>query len=261
MHSLPVYTANKRKGNIGEALAQYIFSKFCLVHKIDGSNDLGNDFICELIRDQHPTNLLFYVQVKYTNNPPRIKEETKEYWKSSPIPVYIFWIKDKKPPVIFDPDLFRKAKTYYKRLTPLLHNESKHKNEKFKPYKEIDFKRDLIVDYVRTQYKEGFTPIIEPRAFLNIDEKLQTDLPQYAFYIRDVIPEYSEDILSKGWANLFSLAVILYKKGDRENLELAHHLIDLAITLYKKERGEDDSRIYNSMVEYEIDIADLLNRS
>src|SRR5687768_7189459 len=118
---LPRYTDLKRKGNTGEALAQYIFSKFCLVHKIDGSNDIGNDFICELIKNQYPTNLLFYIQIKYTDRAPRIRKETLEYWKGSPIPVYLFWIKDNIPPGAFSNDALGKSYISYKRYTPILH--------------------------------------------------------------------------------------------------------------------------------------------
>lgn len=59
MTKLPTYPKRKMKGNIGEALAQYVLSNFCLVHKIDGSSDVGNNLVCELIKDEHPTNLLF----------------------------------------------------------------------------------------------------------------------------------------------------------------------------------------------------------
>ena len=155
------------KGNIGEALVQYLLSHFCLVHKIDGSSDVGNDFICELIKENYPTNLLFYVQVKFWKSAPTPSPTTIEYWKGSPIPVYLFWIKGDPPSSFLNGDLlnFRNSEKYYKRMTPKLHRPEKHKNEKFKKFSEKEFKRDLIVDYARTQYQRGFLPVIEPRDF------------------------------------------------------------------------------------------------
>lgn len=237
MPMLPRYTKNKMKGNIGEALVQYILSKFCLVHNIDGSNDVGNDFICELIKDEYPTNLLFYVQVKYTQTEPRIKNETLEYWKGSPIPVYIFWIKDIDPGSAkkMDLDLLKHLKEsyfVYKRMTPILHGKST--NEEYKMYHPLDFKRDLMIDYARTQYFLGYTPMIQPRAFFNIDEKIQIGLDQYALYISDLIPMYSREILQNGWANLVSLAVTLVGTNQQEDLVSAKLLIGQAERLAEK---------------------------
>lgn len=226
-NNFPKYTYQKQKGNIGEAIVQYLLSGFCLVHKIDGSNDIGNDFICELIRDQSPTNLLFYVQVKYTNKKPVIKKETLEYWKLSPLPVYLFWVKDDslKGNSAFPAEYFNRCQKKYKRYTPFLHNERRHQNEDFKLFNKEDFLRDLIVDYTRTQYKKGFTPIIKPRDFLTLEDKLEIGFGQYKLLINDVIPEYSDEIIKGGWANLFSLAISLYKNGRPEDKKLSLSLL------------------------------------
>ncbi|MBI5356656.1 DUF4365 domain-containing protein [Candidatus Collierbacteria bacterium] len=226
--NLPAYPKRKMKGNIGEALAQYVLSKFCLVHKIDGSNDIGNDLICELIRDESPTNLLFYVQVKYSNKNPQIRKETLEYWKDSPVPVYLFWIKDKNPTPIYSSDNFSELEKYYKRYTPILHNPQKHSSEKFKLYEELQFKRDLIIDYSRTQFFKGYAPIIEPRDFLNMNEKMKLEFRQYVFYIKDVIPEYSKQILSQSWLHIFTSAVLLFLRGDIQSLQQAKGSIAMA---------------------------------
>ena len=149
MSNLPKYTKEKMKGNIGEALVQYLLSHFCLVHKIDGSSDVGNDFICELIKENYPANLLFYVQVKFCKSPPSSSPSTIEYWKGSPIPVYLFWVKGDLPISFLNGDLmnFRNSEKYYKRMTPKLHRPDKHKREQFKKFTEKSFKRESC-DYI-----------------------------------------------------------------------------------------------------------------
>ena len=241
VNKLPKYTKNKMKGNIGEAAVQYLLSNFSLVHKIDGSNDVGNDFICELIRDQYPTNLLFYVQVKYTQAPPRVRPETHQYWKGSPIPVYLFWLKDNDrstPRGHFDLErIVRRSK--YKRCTPFLHNNKNQGTEDFKDFTKRDFLRDLLIDYSRTQYAKGFTPILKPRDFLPIEDKIDIGLPLHQLHIQDVIPEYSNQIIAGGWANMFSLAVALREKGGVENLKLAKEIIKVAQSLISAKDRRD----------------------
>jgi len=225
MPTFPKYTEQKRKGNIGEAFVQYILSNFCLVHKIDGSYDIGNDFICELIKGNYPTNLLFYVQVKYGKDKPNIEPKTKNYWKSSPIPVYVFWVRPKRNsiPPIKD---FSELELSYQRWTPVLHHPGKHKDERFKPFKPMDFYRDLFVDYVRTQYAKGSTRTIRPGDFLEIDWPFGGY--RYVFYTKDLIPEYSREILSHTWTNLFTTAILLLRKGGKRNLREAKEMITLA---------------------------------
>ncbi len=252
MSQLPKYTKEKMKGNIGEALVQYILSRFCLVHKIDGSSDIGNDFICELIKDQFPTNLLFYIQVKYTKRKPKIKKTTLEYWKTSPIPVYLFWIKKVKLiPIPIDRQPFLVLEKYYKRFTPLLHEKKSQSSENFKPFNEFTFRRDLIVDYIRTQYEKGATPIIKPRDFLSLDDKLRIGFGPYKLFIGDVIPKYSKQILSLSWVNMFSAATLLFRKRGRDNLALALDIIKNAKRLCSREDRETFSIIYHKMTEYE----------
>jgi len=230
MTVLPEYTKNKMKGNIGEALVQYLLSHFCLVHKIDGSNDVGNDFICELIKDRYPTNLLFYVQVKFSRTKPRIKPATLEYWKGSPIPVYIFWIRG-DPPTSFlqgSPLNLDSLEKKYIRMTPKLHNATKHRQEEYKVFTEENFKRDLVVDYARTQYQQGLVPLVEPRDFLTLDEKQVLRFPQYQLLIKDVIPEYKQNILRRGWVQPLVIASLLLDE-DR-NLE-TRVIVEYSITL------------------------------
>ncbi len=248
--NLPKYTAEKQKGNIGEALVQFLLSDFCLVHKIDGSNDVGNDFICELIRDQSPTNLLFYVQVKNTKIKPRIKKATREYWKTSPIPVYVFWIKNNSlsSGSIISHNYFGNAQKMYKRYTPVIHNEVKHKTEDYKFFKKKDFLRDLIVDYARTQYKKGFTPIVKPRDFLTLEHKMEIGFPQYKLLIQNVIPEYKDEIIKGGWANLLSLAVSLDENNNVEDKRLVRELLVLSKELLNKDEQMMNEQVFHNLI-------------
>lgn len=215
------------KGNIGEALVQYLLSHFCLVHKIDGGNDVGNDFICELIKEEYPTNLLFYVQVKFYKTEPSPAPATLEYWKGSPIPVYLFWVKGDPPSSFTDRFDFDSSGKFYKRMTPKLQGVSKR--EKFKPFSEREFKRDLLVDYARVQYAKGFLPIIEPRDFLAIDQKIDLGLPQYWLMVKDVIPDYKDKILQRSWVQPFVTANLLSRfGGGLKQLLLAEELIKIA---------------------------------
>lgn len=253
MSNLPKYTREKMKGNIGEALAQYLLSHFCLVHKIDGSSDVGNDFVCELIKENYPTNLLFYVQVKFCKSAPTPSPTTIEYWKGSPIPVYLFWVKGDPPSSFLDGDLinFRNSEKYYKRMTPKLHRPEKHKKEKFKKFSEKEFKKDLIVDYARTQYQRGFLPVIEPRDFLTLDEKQVLGFPKYQLLIKDVIPEYKDQILKRSWVQPFVTANLLSRFDQGiEPLQIALRLIQVAQELLIRSDDRDKAG-YSWMIEAE----------
>lgn len=226
------------KGNIGEALVQYLLSHFCLVHKIDGSNDVGNDFICELIKEEYPTNLLFYVQVKFCKTTPSPSPTTLEYWKGSPIPVYLFWVKGDPPNSFTRAFDFDTSEKFYKRMTPKLQGVSKR--EKFKPFTEREFKRDLLVDYARVQHSKVFLPIIEPRDFLAIDQKIELGLPQYWFMVKDVIPDYKRKILQRSWVQPFVTANLLSRfGGGLKQLLLAEELIRIAQKLLMESEDKD----------------------
>lgn len=251
MSELPKYTKNKKQGNIGEALVQYILSDFCLVHKIDGSNDIGNDFICELIKDESPTNLLFYVQVKYTKRKPRIKDETLEYWKTSPIPVYLFWIKDKKLDSNYDNKKcdFKNFEKKYSQCTPVVHESTFANNDilkkvsfNFKNFEKRSFLKDLISDYCRTQYQKGSTPVVEPRDFLTLQDKLDLEVPRYQLLVDEVIPEYKKIIIKNGWANLLSIAISLNAE-DYQNKQVIKNILELSKILLEKDyRDNSDYR-------------------
>lgn len=259
MSNLPKYTINKKNGNIAEALIQTELSKFCLVHKIDGSNDIGNDFICELIRDKSPTNLLFYIQVKFTSTEkkPNIRQETKDYWKGSPIPVFVFWVKETQPiglrSLVYEPT----TKIFYKRFTPIVHGKTNIRKEKYKEYERRLFMSDLIIDYMRTQYIKGFTPMLDVRDYLGLDDKLFTVLPRYFLPTKDVILEYRDQIKSKSWTTIFSLAKILSIEDNKESLELALGFIEKAILLYEKYTEDDEYNFsfVNMMVSCKSDIS------
>lgn len=254
---LPKYTKNKKQGNIGEALVQYLLSDFCLVHKIDGSNDIGNDFICELIKDESPTNLLFYVQVKYTKRKPIIKKETLEYWRTSPIPVYLFWIKDKKMPSGQNDDdkkwNFNNFEKKYSQCTPIAHkpiisdnNTLKKDIFSFKNFEKKSFLKDLISDYCRTQYQKGSTPVVEPRDFLTLQDKLDLEVPRYQLLVDKIIPEYKDSIIKNSWANLLSIAIALIANNYHDK-DMVERILQLSNTLLEQDNRDNSS--YRDVIE------------
>ncbi len=241
MSNLPQYTENKRKGNIGEAFVQCILSSFCLVHKIDSSQDLGNDFICELTKGKYPSNILFYVQVKYWNTEPKdsdIKDKI-EYWEGSPIPTYLFWI-DAENSISFDKinSLDPKKeieRLKYKRYTPIAHGNNQPKNLRFKPFRKREFLRDIMVDYARCLYKRGMSTVINKNDFTELD-KAELPLGEICLFVDDVIPdEYKDEFIRNSWTNLLATAKSLYvsKPDNREYLQLALEHVQLANKMIK----------------------------
>lgn len=240
MKKTPSYTDEKRRGNIGEAFVQYILSSFCLIHKIDGSQDLGNDFICELTKGEFPTNILFYVQVKYWKNKPQDSQiaKTIEYWKSSSIPVYLFWVKDSKklPELnanIFDPEITIPL-LRYKRYTPIVHKNKEEKMKHFCQFTRRQFLRDLMVDYARCLYKRGMTTVIEKRDFTEL-ERANIKLGDNCLFVGDVIPnEYKNEIIDNSWTNLLATASSLAVSSSKVDLELASKNLQLAKEMFSR---------------------------
>ncbi|MDD5651047.1 MAG: DUF4365 domain-containing protein [Candidatus Nanoarchaeia archaeon] len=225
---MPKYTDNKRKGNIGEAFIQYILSNFCLVHKIDGGQDLGNDFVCELIKKEYPTNILFYIQVKYWDKEPKDKdvEDKFEYWKSSQIPVYLFWIDSRDILQLnFHDNSMQKVK--YKRYTPITHGSTEDKFKKFESFSKINFLRDLMVDYARCLYIRGLSTVI-----IRNDFSEEIKLANNCFFVNDLIKnEYKDKFIKNSWTNLLAAAKSLHasKQNDKKYLELDKKYLELAL--------------------------------
>jgi len=239
MPRTPSYTEKKRKGNIGEIFAQYVLSSFCLVHKIDGSQDLGNDFICELTKGDSPTNILFYVQVKYWKGEPHDKDikKTIEYWKSSSIPVYLFWVKDNDKLPELNANTLKPEISVpllkYKRYTPIVHKNKEPEIKNFSPFTRRQFLRDLMVDYARCLYKRGMTTVIEKGDFTELD-KADVPLGNNCLFVGDVIPnEYKNEIIDNSWTNLLATASSLAASSSHKlSLELAFKNIQLAREMF-----------------------------
>lgn len=64
MTKLPKRTKSQKKGISAAALLNSVFTKFCNVIPVPQECDLGIDFICELMQEDHPTGKLFNVQCK-----------------------------------------------------------------------------------------------------------------------------------------------------------------------------------------------------
>ncbi|MBN2100432.1 DUF4365 domain-containing protein [Candidatus Dojkabacteria bacterium] len=236
---LSKYAINKQKGNIGEAFVQFFLSRFALVHKVDGGNDLGNDFFCELFLEEYPTNILFYVQVKLWCSEPRVKESTKDYWRKAQIPVYLFWVKcagKEFDDIVLDDALDEASWVVkYKRMTAELHKE---KAEGFEDFDLLKFKRDLMIDYARSMFIRGFTPVFDAGMFFTEKERSNLDLARFQNPARSLIKEdqYVETVLDESWSHFISVAHLLhrmYKELKKEEyLKGAEDCINLAETLY-----------------------------
>lgn len=180
------YLRSKQIGNKGEAFFESLISEYAIAHKIDGSKDVGLDFLCEWVHGEKPTQLLFGVQIKTRTNQSiklikarnnrnllpvyksnlTIKKETLNYWKGFNFPVFLFLINIK------DKDI----NCFYKRYTPILHGIETENEALF--YKVDDknkflafihtenfcggFCRDLFFDHLRCQHNKGMLSGIDP---------------------------------------------------------------------------------------------------
>lgn len=143
----------------GEGFFLSLLSKYVILHKVEGGNDIGIDYFCEWINlnNSESTNALFAVQLKttrinkvilkekgkdsrYSNLPlyeikrknkqnksignfdNSIKPETIEYWRGFEIPVYLFVV------VL---DYQEDSLLFYKRYTPILHDSKENKHGDF----------------------------------------------------------------------------------------------------------------------------------
>lgn len=219
---------------MGEAFVESALSEYAIVHKIDGSKDLGLDMLCEWVKDESPTHMLFGIQVKTmrklikteikTNGANflkgyrkhiSIKEKTLNYWKGFDFPIFVFLVTVSK-----DMD---KA-LYYKRYTPILHEKVKPKDEpfylalsdtKFQAYvpgtknwpRTGGFCRDLFFDSLRCQHSKGLLSGVDPKS-LGLE-----GWPKKALY-RGVYDQYIDKILT---------TLNEYKKYEKYLIEAKNH--------------------------------------
>lgn len=61
---LPVYSLNKKKGNLAADYLKLSISNFAVVNIIDESVDLGIDMRAELLKETSPIGLFFNIQSK-----------------------------------------------------------------------------------------------------------------------------------------------------------------------------------------------------
>lgn len=64
MTKLPKRTKSQRIGASAADLFSSVFAEFCNVIPVPQDRDLGIDFICEVMRGEHPTGKLFNIQCK-----------------------------------------------------------------------------------------------------------------------------------------------------------------------------------------------------
>lgn len=226
--TLPTILESHRVGNRGEAFLEFIMSKHCLMHRIVGYKDVGIDYICEWLKGNIPSRILFGIQVKTSERkdikligkgknkglnelerflikplPFTIKPETFAYWEGLEIPLYLF-------------SIIRNSENnfngYYLRLTPILHKKNNNKNKLeeikkgvfFKANKNSDFidlvkkkkmsggfVRDLFIDSVRCSYQNGNISYRNPKDF-GLD-----NWPKDIVIFPDVLGEANTDYIKK----------------------------------------------------------------
>lgn len=94
MTKLPKRTNSQRIGQSAAELLKSVFTKFCIVIPIPQEVDLGIDFICEIMQEDHPTGKLFNIQCKGT-------EEAEVKGNSITFPIAVttlnYWLIQKNP--------------------------------------------------------------------------------------------------------------------------------------------------------------------
>jgi hypothetical protein len=185
------YIKNVQIGNKGEAFIESLFSDYAIVHKFEGSKDIGLDFLCEWVYEEKP-KIMFGIQVKTTGSIDNfiekgkisrlnfleefensqipsfesIPETTLNYWKSFDFPIFVFR-------VLLTED---KTLAFYKRYTTIVHGIDKEKtlpfylaNEgtKLKAYipkeRTWGFCRDLFFDHLKCQHYKGMLSGVNPK--------------------------------------------------------------------------------------------------
>ncbi|OGC46870.1 hypothetical protein A2713_00040 [candidate division WWE3 bacterium RIFCSPHIGHO2_01_FULL_35_17] len=180
---MSLFLKSKQKGNKGEALVESALSEYAIVHRVNGSNDIGLDMLCEWVTGEKPTQLMFGIQVKTLKKNLKdlqhkselnwlpeykgtvsINKKTLNYWRGLDFPVFVFFV-----------DL-EKSRIYYKRYTSILHDLKSHieepfylvaENNQFKAYVQgkthtWGFCRDLFFDHLRCQHNKGNLSGVDP---------------------------------------------------------------------------------------------------
>lgn len=97
MSKLPRRTKSQRIGTSAADLLSSVFAKFCNIIPVPQDKDLGIDFICEVMQEEHPTGKLFNVQCKGKEEAEAkgnlitvsIKVTTLNYWLLQPNPTFL----------------------------------------------------------------------------------------------------------------------------------------------------------------------------
>lgn len=206
------YTETARRGIKGEAFFELLMVSNAIPHRIAGPNDVGIDFLCELVYGDRPRGILFSAQVKSTTIPTvqcslegksglnqleqytlhdavKPDDATINYWKGLNLPAYLFYVVETAE---------GKMNCYYKRYTPMLDGHASdddkvgtrqfylvNEDSKFRafadPEKETGgFVRDLVVDYARCAYSKGHVVNLTAGqlGFWPFEDKPQPDDPR-----------------------------------------------------------------------------------
>jgi hypothetical protein len=97
MNKLPKRSRSQKIGVSAADLLSSVFAKFCNVIPVPQDRDLGIDFICEIIKGEHPTGKLFNIQCKGKEEANlegdsitiQIKVTTLNYWLLQSNPIFL----------------------------------------------------------------------------------------------------------------------------------------------------------------------------
>lgn len=98
INNLPKRTRAQKVGESAADTFSATFTEFCNVIPVPQSRDLGIDFICEVMKDEYPTGLVFNAQCKGRNEVDdknallsvQVKVTTINYWLSQRSPTFLF---------------------------------------------------------------------------------------------------------------------------------------------------------------------------
>ena len=107
MDKLPIYSSNKKKGNLAADYLKRVISSFAIVNVVDEAVDLGIDMRAQLIEGTSPQGLFFNIQCKgkdevdntvekqgYFTVP--IKVTTLNYWRQQNDVTFLFVVDNEK---------------------------------------------------------------------------------------------------------------------------------------------------------------------
>lgn len=101
MEKLPVYSSNKKKGNLAADYLKRVVSNFAIVNVIDESVDLGIDMRAELIEGTMPLGLFFNIQSKGKDEVDSATEEQGYFTVPIKVTTINYWRQQNDVTILF----------------------------------------------------------------------------------------------------------------------------------------------------------------